>query len=279
MPVLRGLLGGAPLLASTGRVETPTASLAPTDASLGVPGRPQSATGQTALLTGLNAPQMVGGHYGPRPHAPLREILSGGTIFSRAVAMGCRVALLNAYPPEHLEAVASGRRNFGAIPFAAVVAGLPLRSPEDLAAGRALSPDITNQAWSRIGYPHMPLRSPEEAGAIMARLSADYDLTFFDDWFTDVIGHEANCSSAALGIEARDAFLGGLLSGLDLRRTLVVVTSDHGNLEDCTHRNHTEHLVPTLLIGARRRRWSERIHALTDIAGVVLEALGAEPEE
>lgn len=278
LPVLSRLLGGARLVLPVGRVEGPLATLVPTDATLGVSGRPQSATGQTALLTGRNAPQIVGGHYGPRPHAPLRDLLQEGTIFSRAVAMGYRVTLLNAYPHEHLAAVASGRRLLGAIPFAAVAAGVPLRTADDLAVGRALSPDITNQGWPGIGYPHMPVRAPQEAGAIMARLSADYDLTFFDDWFTDVVGHEANCVSATEAIEMRDAFLGGLLSGLDLSRTLVVVTSDHGNLEDCTHRNHTEHLVPTLLIGAGRQRWSRRIHALTDVAGVVLEALAAEPE-
>ncbi|MCS6844332.1 MAG: hypothetical protein NZ528_08430 [Caldilineales bacterium] len=275
--MLSGLLGGARLLASTGRVQTPMASLVPTDAGLGVPGRPQSATGQAALLTGLNAPQLVGGHYGPRPHAPLRELLRQ-TIFSRALALGFRVTLVNAYPQAHLDAVASGRRVLGAIPFAAQAAGIPLRTADDLVAGRALSPDITNVGWHNIGYPNMPVRSPAEAGAILARLSADYDLTFFDDWFTDVAGHEADCRSAVETIEARDAFLGGLLNGLDLCRTLVVVTSDHGNLEDCTHRNHTEHLVPTLLIGAAHRRWADRITRLTDIAEVVLEALAAEPE-
>jgi len=34
----------------------------PTDASLGVPGRPQSASGQTTILTGVNAPAAVGYH-------------------------------------------------------------------------------------------------------------------------------------------------------------------------------------------------------------------------
>ncbi len=98
LPVMAGLLDGAPLVAGTGRIDTGKASMAPTDASLGVRGRPQSATGQTALLTGLNAPQLLGEHYGPRPNAQLREMLQGETLFTRALAAGRRVAFVNAYP-------------------------------------------------------------------------------------------------------------------------------------------------------------------------------------
>ena len=144
----------------------------PTDASLGVRGRPQSATGQTALLTGLNAPQLLGEHYGPRPNAQLREMLEGDTLFSRALAAGRRVAFVNAYPAPYFEAVARGKRLHGAIPHAAQAAGLPLRTAEDLAAGRALSVDLTNAAWrSGMGYDEMPIWTPAEAGAVLARLA------------------------------------------------------------------------------------------------------------
>ncbi|MFZ1754181.1 MAG: hypothetical protein WAU10_10570, partial [Caldilineaceae bacterium] len=44
LPTLRGLIDGQPLTASTGRYANGRAHLIPTDAGLGVPGRPQSAT-------------------------------------------------------------------------------------------------------------------------------------------------------------------------------------------------------------------------------------------
>ena len=59
LPTLHDLLDGAPLTAASGQVSTTQATLTPLDARLGVPGRPQSATGQAALLTGRNAPQLV----------------------------------------------------------------------------------------------------------------------------------------------------------------------------------------------------------------------------
>ncbi len=274
LPVLSGLLDGARLTANTGRVATGVASLAPTDAGLGVPGRPQSATGQTALLTGLNAPQLLGGHYGPRPNAQLRRLLQGETLFTRALAAGRRVAFANAYPAAYFAAVARGKRLHGTIPYAVDAAGLPLRTADDLVAGRALSVDLTNAAWRNgLGYPDMPLLTPAEAGGVLARLAAEHDLVFFDNWATDMVGHQADFAAAVQLLEQCDAFLGGLLAALDLRQTLVAITSDHGNIEDSTQRNHTTYAVPTLLIGAGHRAAANRIADLTDVLPSLLHAL------
>src|SRR5690625_2425934 len=51
------------------------------DATLGVPGRPQSATGHTALLTGVNASAAIGQHLLGFPNAPLRELLRRQNLF------------------------------------------------------------------------------------------------------------------------------------------------------------------------------------------------------
>jgi hypothetical protein len=274
LPSLRGVLDGAPLVAATGRVDTRQASLAPTDAALGVAGRPQSATGQTALLTGLNAPQILGEHYGPRPNARLRELLQGATLFTRALAAGRRVAFANAYPAGYFAAVQRGKRLHGAIPHAVAAAGLPLRTADDLAAGRALSVDLTNAAWrDGLGYPAMPLLTPAEAGGVLAKLATEHDLVFFDNWATDMVGHQADLTAAVNILEQCDAFLGGLLTGIDLSRTLVVITSDHGNIEDCTQRNHTTHLVPTVLIGAGHSAAAEQISDLTHVTPALLQVL------
>src|ERR687883_1864782 len=68
---------GAPLPAS-GR-----AVLA--DACLGVSGRPQSATGQTSILTGENAARAIGKHLLGFPNESLRAILRARSLF-RALA-------------------------------------------------------------------------------------------------------------------------------------------------------------------------------------------------
>src|SRR2546426_10187463 len=54
----------------TARYEHNGALVVPTDATLGVSGLPQSATGQTALLTGLSPPQLPGRPITPFPTKP-----------------------------------------------------------------------------------------------------------------------------------------------------------------------------------------------------------------
>src|SRR5690606_26610443 len=82
-PVLRRLLDGQRALRATGRLSTVGAELVPTDAQLDVPGRPQSATGQATILTGINAAARVGEHYGPRPDARVRAVVDEGNLFRR----------------------------------------------------------------------------------------------------------------------------------------------------------------------------------------------------
>ena len=274
LPVLTGLLGGRRLVAGSGRIEAAQATMIPTDAGLGVPGRPQSATGQTALLTGRNAPKIVGEHYGPRPNAVLRAMLEGPTLFTRLLAEDRSAAFANAFPQGYFDAVARGKRLHGAIPHAAQAAGLRLRTADDLRAGRALSVDLTNTAWREtLGYGNVPLWTPAAAGEVLARLAASHDLVFFDNWSTDVAGHRGDLAASVQVLEQIDAFLGGLLAAVDQDQTLTAIISDHGNIEDIRARGHTENLVPTVLIGAGRQRASTTITDLTHVMGALLDVV------
>ena len=53
----------------------------PTDARLGVEGRPQSASGQTTILTGINAPAAIGSHKQGFPNQALLDIIREHSIF------------------------------------------------------------------------------------------------------------------------------------------------------------------------------------------------------
>ena len=50
-------------------------------------------------------------------------------------------------------------------------------------------------------------------------------------------------------LEMIDAVLGGLLAAWDDENGLLILTSDHGNIEEKDQRQHTRNPVPTLLIG------------------------------
>ena len=68
MPTLQELLGGQTLVRETAPCVCERATLIGLDACLGVEGLPQSATGQAALLTGINIPSAIKNHYGPKPN-------------------------------------------------------------------------------------------------------------------------------------------------------------------------------------------------------------------
>ncbi|MBK9091617.1 MAG: alkaline phosphatase family protein [Anaerolineae bacterium] len=274
LPTLSNLLAGAPLTASSGRVTTSDASLTPLDATLGVPGRPQSATGQATLLTGRNVPQLVGEHYGPRPHAPVRTIVQAGTLLSQVRDAGKRFIFVNAYPPGYFEVVNRGKRVLSVMPLAAVSAGQALLTHEDLLAGRGFSADFTNEGWrTHLSFADAPLLTPEQAGRNLAALAQAFDFVLFEHWLTDVQGHRQEMDAAVANLEAFDGFLGGLIAASDLAQTLIVVTSDHGNVEDLGVRQHTMNAVPGLFIGADHAAVAAQMHDLTDLAPALRRAL------
>ncbi len=277
MPHLRALLGGRKLVAEATPLETPRATLRALDACLGVAGLPQSATGQAALLTGRNVPLEVGYHYGPKPNPAVAGYLRNGNLFWAVSQAGRRAGLLNAYPPVYFDAIAAGRRLYSAIPLAATSAGLPLLTAADLVVGRALSADFTGQGWrERLQRPDIPLLTPEQAGRRLAELAMEYDLSFFEYWPSDYVGHHRDWPAALALLAEFDAVLGGLLAAWPDDAGLILITSDHGNLEDLSARGHTTNPVPALVIGAAalRSAFCASLHALTDVAPAIWRALG-----
>ncbi|MBI3998099.1 MAG: metalloenzyme [Armatimonadetes bacterium] len=272
-PTLRRVLGG-PLVAR-GTIEQDGALLVPADATLGVPGLPQSATGQTALLCGLNAPAFAGRHVTAYPTKALRRLLERWSLFARLRAAGRRVALANAYSPEYFAAIADRRLKMAAVTYAAQAAGVPLRSLDDLRAGRAVFHDLTNARLRQWGY-DLPDITPGEAGRRLVRIGADHALTFFEFFLTDLAAHGRTALTADAVVAMVDACLAGVLEEFDGALT-VVVTSDHGNIEDDRSTAHTVNPVPTLAIGPGRDAFRS-VRAITDIAPAVLSVLGETAE-
>ena len=283
MPNLRGLLGGRRMVFEAlrdgypySRIETERATLLPLDASLGVPGLPQSASGQATLLTGVNVPAAIGYHYGPKPNPDVAELLLNGNLFSRIKQSGLKAALLNAYPPGYFSAIESGRRLFSAIPLAVTSAGIPLRTLDDLFAGEALSADFTGEGLrERLGLPDTPVLQPIEAGERLAALTRTVDFAFFEFWLSDYAGHSQDMAAARSFLETFDQVLAGLLASWEDREGLVLLTSDHGNLEDLSTRRHTANPVPALLVGtpALRDSFAASLQDLTDITPAILNYL------
>jgi hypothetical protein len=270
LPNLTNLLGENWYLQGRGRITTNRASLVPTDANLGLPGKPQSATGQAAILTGRNVPQLVGEHYGPKPNTAVADIIRQGTLFHEVVAAGGRAALITPYPQGYFDGINSGKRLLSSVPLAATSAGLSLMDVEDLRNGRAVSPGFTGQAWQEyLGYDNIPIMTLAEAGARIAAIAQTYHFSFFEHWPSDRSGHRGTLAQAVAHLELIDGALGGLLDAWDDEHGLLIITSDHGNIEDKSQRQHTRNPVPTILVGHNHVQLAAQTHNLADIAATV----------
>jgi hypothetical protein len=267
MPNLNALLDGRSLLKESAPYHGEQATLIGIDPNVGVDGLPQSATGQAMLLTGKNISADLGYHYGPKPNPEVAAYLNGGTLFSRCVVAGKKAALLNAYPPRYFHGIDSGKRLYSSIPLAVTNAGLDLFRHDDLFAGRALSADFTGEGWrTMLGYPDSPVMDAHQAGKKLVSLAKEYDFSLFEYWASDYAGHKQQMETAIRLMEIFDGVLGGLLEERN-DGLLVLVTSDHGNMEDVATRKHTDAHVPALVIGEKSTR-EEFTRGMTDLTHV-----------
>lgn len=243
------------------------------DACLGVEGRPQSATGQTTILTGENAAALLGRHLLGFPNPALRDLLRRRSLYRRLAEGGRRATFANAYPAAYLRALGfevaeeealtlRRRARASATTVAYAAGGGAFRTFADARVGRGLTHDLTARRAAELGL-DLPLRTPEEAAAILRGLAAGQDLAGFEFFETDEAGHAQSMERALDALGRLDAFLRALVAGLGREDALVVV-SDHGNLEDLSTRNHT--LAPVALLGFGRA--AGRVGEVRDLTGV-----------
>jgi len=243
--------------------------MAETDARLGVDGLPQSATGQTAILTGVNAAKLIGRHLHGYPSPRLKQALAEHSVYKQLIARDRSVTFANAYTRSYVD---NPPRFISATTVAAQTAGVRLRMLEDLQNGHAVSHDFTNRFLIERGV-EVDVCTPETAGSRLARLSASHDFTLYEHFITDRIGHAQRRDLALDHLTELGRFLRAVLEASDLSRVTVVVTSDHGNIEDLSTRSHTLNPVATLVFGAARERVASRVQSLTDITPAIVEAL------
>lgn len=272
LPLAQTLLGLSHLTQESAGTITDKAALLGLDARLGVPGLPQSGTGQTTILTGQNAPAALGEHYGPYPNPLLLDLLARHSLFKTLLDAGLAVAYANAYPDRFLDRIQRGKGRLSTNTHAALLAGLKLRSRADLQQGRAVSALFSNDAWPETGVKLPPL-SDYEGGQQLAALAQEHSLTFFEFWYSDILGHKMERPQSLEILYRLNRFLEGVLAGLDPENSLLLVVSDHGNFEDWTTKKHTENPALTLLAGPGAGQLAQKMQSLQDVKPAVLAYL------
>jgi len=265
-------LFGQPLTLPAAPFFSDKACLVAVDAGLGVAGLPQSATGQTALFTGVNAPRAMGRHILGFPGPALAKIIAANGVMRDLVELGYSVTSANLYTSNYQEMVAQRKRRHSVTTLTILGAGQRLRSLADMAAGQAVYQDITNEMLPQFGVDTAPRLSPAEAGRRLTGLAQHHRFTMFEYFQTDRCGHKKDWSVAERIVGVLDEFLAAIhRSAPD--NLLVVITSDHGNFEDLSVKTNTANPMPLLVWGPDFRRFAQRIDDLTDFKAAIIDYL------
>lgn len=274
MPFMKGLLSGNALTAKTiasGLIDDELV-IKPTDATLDVPGLPQSATGQTVLFAGVNGAKLAGRHINGFPTKFLRAILNEHSIFKVIHEAGGRAVFANTFTQEYFEIVERGKWRHSASTTAALAGGTEILMLPDLLNGEAVYQDITNEHLKERGY-EVSLIGPEEAAHNLIKQVVKNDFTLFEYFQTDHCGHDQDWERALSLLNLLDRFLGTLAEQSVEKGILLLIVSDHGNIEDLSIKTHTYNPVATIAIGKNAPFFKE-VSDLLDIYPKVLEYLG-----
>jgi 2,3-bisphosphoglycerate-independent phosphoglycerate mutase len=258
-----------PLIADA-HAQSPTHLLKAIDATLAVPGLPQSATGQTTLYTGQNAAQFLGRHQTSFANGSLRTLIDQYGIFKQLRDLGHCVTLANLYSPAYFEAIARRKLRYSVGTLLNLSAGLPFRMQYEYEQGAAIFWDITGDIATSRGI-HFPPISPTEAGQRLTRLAESHTLTLFECYLPDFAGHAQDYAQATQVLQRVDRFIESILDTLPADTTLII-TSDHGNVEDLSIKQHTYHAVPLMVAGPQANAFVN----VVDLSGIMPAIVNAQ---
>ena len=244
----------------------------PIDACLGVPGLPQSATGQTSLLTGINAQKVLGRHVEGFPGPQLRKLIRKHSIFEKLKQADRTSTFANGYMAQTVEEVHAHRIK-SVTTVATLAAFGDVRRFHLLESRAAVSHDLTRKALVTRGYSGEHL-SPVEAANDLVAIATENTFTLFEFFQTDRAGHACDLEQAMSVLAKLDLFVSTVLELSKEEDLLVVLTSDHGNIEDLSVRTHTQNTVPFMVVGPGETAMRDQVDALDDITPALLDYLG-----
>src|SRR5262249_35357831 len=143
-----------------------------------------------------------------------------------------------------------GEINQNIFVYAAREAGLPLRCWDDVRRGHALTGTMTHELearfnWEALGQAAPARRHPQEAADVLLALAGQHDFTFYKYQLADLVSHTGQVDLARGVFEVIETFVEAVLRAIDPTATVVIITSDHGHLEQVAFaRGHPKSRVP-----------------------------------
>ena len=240
----------------------------PIDACLGVDGLPQSATGQATMFTGVNCAAAMGKHCEGFPGPGLRKIIEEDNLFLQLKQRGKKVCFSDAYLVDSPEELVL-RRFKSVTTVMALTAPETIRVADDLMKGRALMQDLPRETIQD-RWPDIAVIPPQRAAEHLFAIARENDFTLYEFFQTDVAGHSMDFARACAVLRTYDRFLASTVRFAEAAGITLVMTSDHGNVEDVSERTHTRNRVPFIAFGPKGQFLRERVSSLVDVTPALL---------
>ncbi len=240
----------------------------PIDACLDVKGLPQSATGQATMFTGVNAALHMGRHCEGFPGPTLRRLIQNNNIFKELTRKKKRCRFADAYMIDEVDDLESRR-------FKSVTTVMAMTQPEtilmrdDLLENQAVSHDITRSRLIESGH-DLPLIQPHQAAEHLIQVARANDFTLFEFFLTDIAGHSRSYQTACETLSMLDKFIEATVALCRATNMLLVITSDHGNIEDMGTKSHTRNPVPLLAVGPQAEKITTNTTTLLQVTPRIL---------
>ena len=241
----------------------------PIDANLDVEGLPQSGTGQASLFSGENASKIAGKHFGPFPYSKTKFLLKEKSLFQKAINDGFKPHFLNAYPDIFFEK-SKKRNRWTCTTLMTKSAGIKLNGLDTVLDGKSLTAEIIQDAWRDSLNLDVPKITPEDAAQRALNSLLDFDLVLYEYYLTDKAGHEMDSEKANKVLGVLDRFLVEIIENLKEGDTLVI-SSDHGNIEDLSIKTHTRNPVPLFVKGDTSA--FKKAASILDVTPAIIETL------
>ncbi len=222
------------------------------------------------MFTGLNCAAAMGKHCEGFPGPALRRLIDENNLFLQLKKRQKKVSFADAYLLESAEELAARR-------FKSVTTVMALTTPEviltvdDLMEDRAVMQDLTRETIQE-RYPEIPIISPQRAADHLFALAAENDFTLYEFFQTDVSGHSMDYARACAVLRTYDYFLTSLVRFTEAAGITLIMTSDHGNIEDISERGHTRNPIPFVVFGPREAVLREKVVSLQDVTPAILSA-------
>ncbi|NNF06783.1 MAG: hypothetical protein HKN21_08480 [Candidatus Eisenbacteria bacterium] len=251
------------------------------DASLGLTGLPQSATGQTAMMTGVNPALVLGHHVTGFPSPTLKRLLMEHSVFLKLKKKGIPCVFMNAFTPRFFQEPKKiwkmGR--LGSLSWAYRASGLPFLSFEDLRNERAVLFDLAQDSAFARSH-ELPRITPEKTGQNLVQGSRPYKLAVFEYFETDKAGHRRDLAYAVHVLRKLERFLEAVrIQAAKEPSCTVIITSDHGNIEDLSTKSHTHNPIPCIILGDQSEYFRSRLGRLEYMTPALLGYLASPAEK